>query len=395
MSLRKILFWIHLCTGCLAGSVVLVMSVTGVLLAYQRQVLTWVDRGFRSAQPATDSPRLPVEMLLAGLPAQNWGPLSAITLRSDPTAPAEVSYGREHVLLVDVYKGNVLGESSLRTRSFFQTVENWHRWLGASAEHRSYGRAVTGACNFGFLLLVVSGPFLWIPRRWSAQSVKAVALFRGGLSGRARDFNWHNVIGIWCALPLFMIVLSGVVMSYPWANSLLYRVTGSEPSVQGNGQRSNPDAHDRKRAAEHNAPGIAGLNALWQRTEKHVPGWRSITLRSLPSGRGPITFTIDTGAGGRPDQRAQLTLDQRTTEVIRWEPFSSYNTGRRLRSWFRFLHTGEAGGAAGQTVAGIASAGAATLVWTGLFLACRRFLRWRSRDLSMPVLSSAARSGRS
>ena len=393
MSLRKILFWIHLATGCLAGTVVFVMSVTGVLLAYQRQIASWADRDFRSTPAAAGSARLPVEAILAGIYAQNHAVPSAIVLRSDPAAPAEVSFGREHEFLVDVYTGNVLGDSSPRTRAFFQKIEDWHRWLGASNEHRAGGRAVTGACNLGFLLLVVSGPFLWMPRRWSMQNVKAAALFRGGLSGRARDFNWHNVIGIWCAVPLFLIVLSGVVMSYPWANNLLYRLTGNEPPVQGGGQRAESESRQAKdsgrratagshpyegpRHGEEFDSGLAGLNLLWARAERQVSGWRSLTLRKPPSGRGPMTFTIDTGNGGRPDQRYQLTLDRRTAEVVRWEPFSSYNTGRRLRSWFRFLHTGEAGGMPGQTIAGLASAGATVLVWTGLWLACRRLLRRR------------------
>ncbi|HEY1265105.1 MAG TPA: PepSY domain-containing protein, partial [Terriglobales bacterium] len=68
----------------------------------------------------------------------------------------------------------------------------------------------------------------------------------------------------------------------------------------------------------------------------------------------------------------------KTGEVIRAEPFSSYNLGRRLRTWGRFLHTGEAGGIAGQTIAAIASAGAALLVWTGISLALRRLWAWRN-----------------
>jgi len=47
---------------------------------------------------------------------------------------------------------------------------------------------------------------------------------------------------------------------------------------------------------------------------------------------------------------------------------------------------------AGQTVAGIASAGAAVLVWTGLWLACRRLLRWRGRERS--TAKSAAKDKR-
>jgi len=73
-----------------------------------------------------------------------------------------------------------------------------------------------------FLFIVVSGIYLWWPRRWSMQNLKAIMLFRGGLSGKARDFNWHNVIGVWSMIPLFFIVFSGAVISYPWVSGLVY-----------------------------------------------------------------------------------------------------------------------------------------------------------------------------
>ena len=218
-------------------------------------------------------------------------------------------------------------------RSFFRTVEDWHRWLGASNEHRAAARAVTGACNLGFLFLVVTGPFLWIPRKWPWQGVRAVLAFRSGLSGRAQDFNWHNVIGIRCAAPLFLIVLSGVVMSYPWATNLLYRVTGNEPPAQAARLRpASPHQAQRPVGQAAAEVSLAGFSALWRRAEQQVPGWQSLTLR-LPASRGATTFTIDEGNGGRPDQRSQLTLNSQTAELVRWEPFSSNNAGRRLRSW--------------------------------------------------------------
>ena len=160
---------------------------------------------------------------------------------------------------------------------------------------------MTGACNFAFLFLVISGPYLWIPRKWSWQSIRAVTAFRGGLSGRARDFNWHNVIGIWCAAPLFLIVLSGVVMSYPWANNLLYRVTGNEPPAQGARQRPGSEPRQTARHGRHAeaGPSLAGFNALWTRAEQQVPGWKSLSLRLTPSSHGVMSFTIDEGGGGR------------------------------------------------------------------------------------------------
>jgi len=64
MTPRRFLFWIHLTDGCVAGLVILVMSVTGILLAYLRQIITWSYRSFQ-AQPATGAQHLPLEDLLA------------------------------------------------------------------------------------------------------------------------------------------------------------------------------------------------------------------------------------------------------------------------------------------------------------------------------------------
>lgn len=64
MTPRRFLFRIHLTAGSVAGLVILLMSVTGVLLAYKRQVINWADRGFQS-QPAPGAQRLPVDELLA------------------------------------------------------------------------------------------------------------------------------------------------------------------------------------------------------------------------------------------------------------------------------------------------------------------------------------------
>jgi uncharacterized iron-regulated membrane protein len=92
-----------------------------------------------------------------------------------------------------------------------------------------------------------------------------------------------------------------------------------------------------------------------------------------------VAFTILGGQRGRPDLRAQLTLDRATGEVQKWEPYSQQSRGRKLRGWLRWVHTGEAGGWPGQAVALVASAGAVLLVWTGWAMSWRRFFPRRSR----------------
>ena len=372
---RKIIFWVHLPVGVIAGVVILIMCVTGVLLAYEKQITLWADTSsYRSAAPAADARHLPVETLIENARDHRGTAPASLTLRSDPTYPAELGFGRETVpLFLNPYTGQVLGDGSQSTRSFFRTVTDWHRWLGAKGENRDVARAITGASNLGFLFLVMSGFYLWWPRSWNLKALRSVTWFRRGLPGRARDFNWHNVIGFWSAVPLFIVVLSATVISYTWASNLAYRVVGETPPAP---RANQPNAN----AGTNKDPGaLNNLNSQWLRAEQQVTDWQSISLQLPTAAAAPLTFNIDRGYAGQPQKRAQLVLDRNSGEVVKWEPFSSYTRGRQLRSILRFAHTGEVLGIPGQTIAGIVSAGGALLVFTGLALSCRRLYSWVTR----------------
>ncbi|HKG45722.1 MAG TPA: PepSY-associated TM helix domain-containing protein [Pyrinomonadaceae bacterium] len=384
-KLRKIIFWCHLPVGVTAGLVILTMCVTGVVLSFEKQITSWADtRSYRAAPPAPETKHLPVETLLAKARDSRGATPTAVTVKSDPAAPAEIAFGREASLFVNPYSGAILGEGSRKVRGFFRAVTDWHRWLGAKGDNRNVARAITGACNLGFLFLVMSGFYLWWPRNWNLKALRNVTWFRRGLPSRARDFNWHNVIGFWSAGPLFIVVISAVVISYTWAGNLVYRIVGETPPAPRANQPAAPSGANKETVSP-----IDNLNSAWVRAEQQVSDWRSVSLQLPVSASAPLTFNIDRGNGGQPQKRAQLVLDRATGDVVRWEPFSSYTRGRQLRSILRFAHTGEVVGIPGQVVAGLVSMGGAFLVITGLALAFRRLLGWRARRRAIPAASNA------
>ena len=375
MTLRSLLFWSHLVSGVVAGSIILIMSATGVLLTYEKQMVAWADRSARVVA-TVGTARLPMSELAARVRASHdGGALTAIVMPRAADAPALVTV-RQTAWLVDPYSGATIGESAPRLRRFFRAVTEWHRYLAVSGSGRPNARAVTGWANFLFLFMVMSGAYLWWPRQWSARHVKAVTLFNSRLAGRARDFNWHNTIGFWCCVPLFFVVISAMPISFPWANALVYRLAGEKPPAQA---APRPPTTAPQRTGEANT--FAGLDAAWARAGEQVADWRTITLRLPAEPRAPLVFTIDRGGAGQPQYRGTFTADRATGEAIRWEPFEAQSPGRRIRSISRFLHTGEVLGIAGQTIAGVASLGAVVLVWTGLALSYRRFFsRSRARQ---------------
>jgi uncharacterized iron-regulated membrane protein len=379
-----LLFWLHLTAGTIAGLVILVLSLTGVLLAYERQIVASVDSPGLSTPPSPQTPPLAIGALLERVAKARPGIVpSMVSVAVDRTAPVTVSVGREDTLYVDAYTGTVLGEGSRGVRGFFHAVEDWHRWLATEGPIRTTGRAVTGAANLAFLFLVLSGVVLWWPRKGTWRHVRTVTLFQGGLAGRARDFNWHNVAGFWSAVPLALIVATGVVMSYPWANDLLYRLAGSEPPPPRG--PSGPGGPAREAASRSTFVSPAGLDAARDAAAAQVPDWRTLVIRLPSSPASPLAVTIDRSSGAaRPDLRSSLTLDAATGAVLRHETYASQSLGRRLRTWARWTHTGEAGGLVGQTLAALASAGGVLLVWTGLALAWRRFRAWRFGRSAVP-----------
>ena len=235
------------------------------------------------------------------------------------------------------------------------------------------GAPSPGAANLGFLCLVVSGFYLWWPRMWTRTSLRNVTWFRRGLRPKARDFNWHNVIGVWMAVPLLIIVFSGAMISYRWVGNLIYVAVGETPPSRGARAAAAVPATDDPEPPAQPVERIS-YQSILDRAAAESPGWRRLTVRMPDAGDVPLTVQIDHGSERQPAKRTNLTFDQSSGALTARASGQPESRGPRIRSWLRFAHTGEVYGVVGQTIAGVASAGAMVMVWTGLALTWRRFV---------------------
>ncbi|HEV3051571.1 MAG TPA: PepSY domain-containing protein, partial [Longimicrobium sp.] len=116
---RTLVFWAHLVTAVSAAAIILLMSVTGVLLAYQRQITAWADvRGLDAGPPAPGAARLAPDALLARVAQTHPGKPTTVKWFADAEAPAQVAFGRERTLFVSAYTGQVLSEGHAGVRAF-------------------------------------------------------------------------------------------------------------------------------------------------------------------------------------------------------------------------------------------------------------------------------------
>lgn len=367
---RKIIFWSHLTVGVVCGLVILMMSVTGVLLTYERQILASAESAMHHEPASADAaqPLTTAELLAELRRAEPDFRATSVTLDADPYAPAIVSAGRSGRRFVDRYTGAVLPDSAAGTRAFFSAITGWHRWFDVEGDKRATARAITGASNLAFFFILFSGIYLWLPPVFNKVAFRTRWAFNPRVSNaKARDYNWHHVFGIWSVVPLIVVVATALVFSYGWANNLLYRAVGDTPPVRGAAREAAGPARapiQHRPADDYFAAAVAAA----------TPGWQSMSL-SLP-GKTDATVRVaaDYGNGGQPQRRTTLALDALSAELQSTESFDDLPAGRQARSLVRFLHTGEALGVVGQTIAGLVSLTSILMVWTGLALAWRRLI---------------------
>ncbi|HKS37490.1 MAG TPA: PepSY-associated TM helix domain-containing protein, partial [Verrucomicrobiae bacterium] len=277
MKFRKLLFWLHLTAGVVAGVVILVMAFTGAALAFEKDLIAWAERDVRQVTPhSSEATRLSLDDLLAAVREKEPDARpSSVTVDADPKAAVLVSFGRTNSFYANPYTGEIRQQGATGLREFMRVMIDWHRWLGGQGDNRVRGKAITGACNAAFLVLAMTGLYLWFPRKWSGDALRGIALFNFKLRGKARDWNWHNVIGLWCAPVLIVLTATALPISYRWAGDLIYKLTRSEPPPAGAGPGGGGAS------VVEIPPGAKPLEfqALFAAASQHVPAWDQVTLR--------------------------------------------------------------------------------------------------------------------
>ena len=197
-------------------------------------------------------------------------------------------------------------------------------------------------------------------------------MFRRQATGRARDFNWHNVIGFWCAPVLIVLTASGV-------GDLLS--LGEQSGLPADRQPASAGGR-RGGLGQAGQVGQVGRHGRWdaRATRGSAPSRQPGSTLGTRGAAGPGVAIDDDEAAdsGRRSGRVHdhrrgavecvrpLSADPRFARAPRSSGGNAYenNTlGQKARGWLRFAHTGELGGIAGQTVAGIAAS--AAWCWCG------------------------------
>ena len=379
MTFRKSIFWLHLAAGLIAGTVIAILCLTGTALAFEKEIIAYAERDARRiASPAPDAARLSLAGLLTRVrTAHPDARPDGIVLQNHPLAAVAFTAGRTTTFYADPYTGEIRQPASTGARDTLKLIEDWHRVLALGGDRRPIGKAITGACNLAFFVLAVSGLYLWWPRKWRTKGLRrSVWFIRRPADAKARDWNWHNVIGLWTAPILIVLTLTALPISYKWAGQMLFTITGTPPPPPTTASATPaaklvPPTPDAKLLSSEDLIAVA---------RKQFPTWKTLTYRAGTT--QPATIAVRTADSWPRTATTTLSLNPFTGEILKRAGYAELNAAQQLRSWTRYLHTGEAVGWPGQLLAAIASLGGCVLVYTGFALVWHRWRRWRSSSVT-------------
>ena len=375
MAFRQIIFWSHLIVGVGVGLFVFIMSATGVLLTYEHKIIHWVE-DFQSVEIDASKTRLSVDEL-ASIATEKSSRAKLMLLGIDrrDDAPTTIYLLGEGRLDIDPYTGHLLDSSAATVEFVMHAIVSLHRSLATG--RNGIGHTLMAASNLILVFLIISGLYLWFPRAFKWPFFKMNLVFAKKYpTAKARDFNWHHVFGFWCLVPLFFVALTGVVISYPWANSMLYGAFGEEaPARQGPPFLSGASLSGANGEVPDGQQ-LTSLQTAVDAAKTYNDKWTSIRLVMPVREQTPtVRLLVNTGDGILPEQRTTLVFDRIQGKIDSVQRYEDMTEAQQARMFVRFLHTGEQFGFIGATIAGLASLAACFLVYTGFALSYRRLVQ--------------------
>lgn len=359
MAIKKLIGKIHLWLGLTAGLVVVVLGVTGCILAFETEIRNLTEP-FRKVNPQ-NKPFLPPTVLKEKA-AQHLASKKVSGIEYPGKNKAAVaSYwdaDKYEIAFIDPYDGKLLKHKNMKD-DFFRIILDGHYYLWLPEET---GRLIAASATLVFILMMITGIILWWPKNKAAAkqrfSIKWTARWR------RKNYDLHNVLGFYITWVALFIALTGLVWGFDWFAKSAYWVTSGGQQME---EHEHPLSDTTAVAAYPNM-----ADHLWQEHLLSVKRNESIGVYFASSNTDPIEIVINHQPGTYYDSDF-YHYDQNTAKELQakgsWAgAFDKANMADKIVRMNYDMHTGAILGLPGKIAAFFASLIAASLPVTGFII---------------------------
>lgn len=375
MTVRKLFKKLHLWLSLPFGLIIMTTCLTGALLVFEKEI-TELVRHDSYTIPVRKTQILSLQSLLERVARETPDSvqITSVTIPSDFRRAYTVglSKPRRAGVLVDPYTGKIVGQSG--RLPFFTTVRELHRWLLDSMKPDSegifWGRVIVGTSTLLFVFILLTGLFLWWPKKLKGVGKRLKISLR---QGRQRLFtDLHTVGGVYVFVLLLAMAMTGLTWSFEWYRTGFYKVFGAEMAEAGKGDKG-PKKDKSKDVPREEGAEQAKLPASYIYWEEVVSYVIEVSEADYPE----ITIKdgeVEVPLAGLGNSRAadSFRFDKKTGQVTEYKAYREAKRDKKLRGWIYSVHTGTWGGLFTRICYVLAALFGASLPLTGYYIFYQR-----------------------
>ena len=375
MTVRKLFKKLHLWLSLPFGLIIMTTCLTGALLVFEKEI-TELVRHDSYTIPVRKTGRLSLQSLLERVARETPDSvqITSVTIPSDFRRAYTVglSKPRRAGVLVDPYTGKIVGQSG--RLPFFTTVRELHRWLLDSMKPDSegifWGRVIVGTSTLLFVFILLTGLFLWWPKKLKGIGKRLKISLR---HGRQRLFtDLHTVGGVYVFVLLLAMAMTGLTWSFEWYRTGFYKVFGAEMAEAGKGDKG-PKKDKHKDAPREEGAEQAKLPAsyiYWGEVVEYVIEVSEADYTEITVKDGEVEVPL----AGLGNIRAadSFRFDKKTGQMTDYKAYSEAKRDKKLRGWIYSIHTGAWGGLFTRICYVLAALFGASLPLTGYYIFYQR-----------------------
>lgn len=375
MTVRKLFKKLHLWLSLPFGLIIMTTCLTGALLVFEKEI-TELVRHDSYTIPVRKTQSLSLQSLLERVARETPDSvqITSVTIPSDFRRAYTVglSKPRRAGVLVDPYTGKIVGQSG--RLPFFTTVRELHRWLLDSMKPDSegifWGRVIVGTSTLLFVFILLTGLFLWWPKKLKGIGKRLKISLR---HGRQRLFtDLHTVGGVYVFVLLLAMAMTGLTWSFEWYRTGFYKVFGAEMAEAGKGDKG-PKKDKHKDAPREEGSEQAKLPAsyiYWGEVVEYVIEVSEADYTEITVKDGEVEVPL----AGLGNIRAadSFRFDKKTGQMTDYKAYSEAKRDKKLRGWIYSIHTGAWGGLFTRICYVLAALFGASLPLTGYYIFYQR-----------------------
>lgn len=357
IKMKKISIWLHRSLGLAVGLVFSLLCLTGAMMVFEDEIRELTRPELYFIQPTAQKERLTTTELAQKLNAElskqaTPDVVTSITIPQDTERNYIITtHHGSKMLYVDPYTAQIRGERAKREGLFLE-IMRLHRWL--LDDSCSWGKAITGYSTLAFLIILITGAIIWIPK--SRKALKASLKVKPNASSYRLNLDLHRALGIYTLLPLLMLCITGLTWSFPWWRSGLYMVLNIESPENTKKNKSGSDDARPLPTIDYSSWSIAQKKLI-----DRYPNYRTL---SISDGSAEVTKQQ---LIGNPRASDKLEFDT-NGDITKITPYGEQPAAQRARGWIYAIHVGSWGGWFSKLLTFIVALIGASLPWTGLLI---------------------------